>query len=79
MSHESWIVIPEIDNELEFVIPVRNYDKEVWFHLQDRIGELQIYLDAIDFYYQYMIEKLSGLTDKNEEEWILYKLQSTRR
>lgn len=49
MSHESWIVIPEIDNELEFVIPVRNYDKEIWFHLQDRIGNLQIYLYAIDF------------------------------
>lgn len=62
MSHESWIVIPEIDNELEFVIPVRNYDKEIWFHLQDRIGNLQIYLYAIDFTTVHMSRNLSYLS-----------------
>ena len=77
MSRGGVIIIPEIDNELEIEVPA-------WdifcarFHMAETMKELSVSIDAVDYYYQYMIEKLSGLTEKKADEWLLDKLNNRR-
>ena len=73
MTRFTDVIVPEIDNEVEFRCPPDNWDYQRFF-FEEKFGQLQINLKAIDLYYQYMIEKLAGLTEKTADEWIKDKV-----
>ena len=74
MSRHEWIVIPEIDNELEFRVPYQSYEEPRYSFEYCMAPYLLANIQADKMYQQYLVEKLSGFTQKDVYEWIIDKL-----